>query len=988
MNSKPRTRHLRLSPVHLAVLALAPWVLWAPPVWAQASTAPTQAAQGLQSFDIAAGPLAQALAQFTQQSRLSFSVDAQLLQGRNSPGLRGTHTPRQALEALLVGSGLTLQSGAQGVLTLVPEPSAAGARRLGPLRVQGAGGALFQGPALHGSSEQSAQEVYTEARSSVALNRQHVERFRGTSPADILRGQPGIQVGDARNGHALDVNVRGLQGQGRVPVVVDGTVQFLEVSRGYTGTQTRSYLDPDLVGQLQVQKGPGLDLGAAGAIGGVVQVQTLQASDILAEGQNQGVRLRMGLADNTREPTSGFRTVPRRAPAPIWQLDNHHLSVAAAWRTPQWEALAAVVHREAGNYFAGEKGAQRYLTAQRKPDGTGLSSTPVAKLFRAGDEVLNTHSRSDSLLLKGGWRPTQDHALELSWRHTRARHAEIMASAIMRTPEPEPGSGTVYAEAPNTMYQFEPGRMRQNALSLQHRWQPVGQSLLDLRSTVWATRSDTLMWNAPAGSTPTLVAVPISGLGDPQGDTYQWALRSELRNSRVGAQVGNTSRLFVGTQEFTFNYGLDYQHERLGPGRAMPRTEVDLRNNRFYRYGERREFSALASVKWQPNEHWALQLGGRYQSVNVQDFNRNATATAWAQRPVRAAMLTKDGKPLANGYVYWLPDAKGQFTEASLRASPHRRGVAGDLDWNGFKPFGSFQLKEASAWRWSEPLRATAKRFTPQASVSFKPDEHSQLYARYAEGLRAPALAEATLGHPFAVPTAGTRAEHSHSWELGTSTQRSNFLAQGDRAAFKAAYFNNRVDDYITRTFDPQTYAYTIRNVDRFDTAGWEFQASWGHRSGFVELGGTRHLSARTCDLKMATALRANDATAQTPDCVDGGFGAAYTNTQNPPKYSASATLGLHLLAQRLTLGTRVLHHSRPLTRLTQPWHLAAYTTVQQYYLPTTTVDLFASAKLSPAAQLNVQLDNATDRYHLDALAQSPMPAPGRTLRVDLSLSF
>ncbi|MEX6226621.1 hypothetical protein AB6F55_18440 [Providencia hangzhouensis] len=41
-----------------------------------------------------------------------------------------------------------------------------------------------------------------------------------------------VYTGDARNSGALDPNVRGIQGQERVPVTVDGTEQSLTVYRG------------------------------------------------------------------------------------------------------------------------------------------------------------------------------------------------------------------------------------------------------------------------------------------------------------------------------------------------------------------------------------------------------------------------------------------------------------------------------------------------------------------------------------------------------------------------------------------------------------------------------------------------------------------------------------------------------------------------------------------------------------------------------------
>ncbi|MCP2052010.1 UNVERIFIED_ORG: outer membrane receptor protein involved in Fe transport [Pseudomonas fluorescens] len=51
-------------------------------------------------------------------------------------------------------------------------------------------------------------------------------------------------------------------------------------------------------------------------------------------------------------------------------------------------------------------------------------------------------------------------------------------------------------------------------------------------------------------------------------------------------------------------------------------------------------------------------------------------------------------------------------------------------------------------------------------------------------------------------------------------------------------------------------------------------------------------------------------------------------------------------------------------------------------------MDLFLNYKLQEDASLNVSLQNVTDRYYLDPLAQSFMPAPGRTLRVGVQAKF
>jgi len=75
-------------------------------------------AQQAVQFDIAAQPLASALRAFSQQSRHQVLFDQQTVAGRTAPALRGSYTPRQALDRLLAGMNLTVIDAQPGAFTL------------------------------------------------------------------------------------------------------------------------------------------------------------------------------------------------------------------------------------------------------------------------------------------------------------------------------------------------------------------------------------------------------------------------------------------------------------------------------------------------------------------------------------------------------------------------------------------------------------------------------------------------------------------------------------------------------------------------------------------------------------------------------------------------------------------------------------------------------------------------------------------------------
>ncbi len=114
---------------HAARLALLGWAL---------ATAAVHAADPAQSYQIAPGPLGRALAEVAATAGIALSFDPALTQGRQSPALSGNHTPREALQRLLAGSGLGLVQRADGSYTLqrLPQPQGKEGATLAEVRVE------------------------------------------------------------------------------------------------------------------------------------------------------------------------------------------------------------------------------------------------------------------------------------------------------------------------------------------------------------------------------------------------------------------------------------------------------------------------------------------------------------------------------------------------------------------------------------------------------------------------------------------------------------------------------------------------------------------------------------------------------------------------------------------------------------------------------------------------------------------------------------
>lgn len=328
----------------------------------------------LRTYDIPAGPLGAALGSFASQSGLLLSFAPELARNRNAPALKGRYTVQDGLRQLLSNTALQVVEGSSGSYLLVaPGQTVDLTAELSPTVVSA-------------DHLEKQKQPYRAPSSSVYLSSEDLERFGRVSPGDLLRGVAGVQVGDSRNGGALDANIRGVQGQRRVAIQVDGAEQALAVYRGYAGTQQRSYIDPDLISSVTVNKGPST---TSGAIGGTVQMQTIGVDDILLDGQDVGLRLtgdvwNNGVAPAHRSSTSKqeqLETAPHDKRGSLFGSQAESGSAAFAFRNERLDVVAAYAKRNQGNYFAGEHGQDRY----RQYDEDGYEQPTVAGVYNAGE---------------------------------------------------------------------------------------------------------------------------------------------------------------------------------------------------------------------------------------------------------------------------------------------------------------------------------------------------------------------------------------------------------------------------------------------------------------------------------------------------------------------------------------------------------------------------------------------------------------------------
>lgn len=131
---------------------------------------------------------------------------------------------------------------------------------------------------------------------SSVVTRAQIDRLQPSRLSDVLRDVPGVTTQENQNDPAQAINIRGLQDFGRVNVLVDGARQNFQTS-GHSANGV-FYLDPELVGGVDITRGPTSTIYGSGAIGGVVAFRTRSIDDILAPDETAGAVQKFGFGSN------------------------------------------------------------------------------------------------------------------------------------------------------------------------------------------------------------------------------------------------------------------------------------------------------------------------------------------------------------------------------------------------------------------------------------------------------------------------------------------------------------------------------------------------------------------------------------------------------------------------------------------------------------------------------------------------------------------
>ena len=250
---------------------------------------------------------------------------------------------------------------------------------------------------------------------------------------------------------------------------------------------------------------------------------------------------------------------------------------------------------------------------------------------------------------------------------------------------------------------------------------------------------------------------------------------------------------------------------------------------------------------------------------------------------------------------------------------------------------------------------------------------------------------ESTIGFSASLnPLVDLKPERISSWEAAFIQDLRplfNLRGDGQHADIKLTWYHNTTKNIIERTNNLM-----FSNLDKQVIAGFELQARYDNGSFFTELSAGHMTTNKACDESVAATL--DPSRGRAPDCVKYGFLAGFLLTQATPEDSVNWAVGGRFFDRRLEVGGRLIWYSG----YDNP-QLAQFTDVTDCVgpcglnIPYTwgeiiTLDAYARFRINDRFSAELSGLNLNNRYYLDPLSRSMLPAPGRTVRLSLTGRF
>lgn len=274
-------RFLR-KPLFILIAATAFYASFSP---VQAQEAQEQVQNRTYEFSISAGTLSSVISQIGKISNLEILYPSAIMRELQSDGVRGRMSSQAALDQALRGSGLYYQYVNDKTVTIARSDQSVSSSETV-------------------DEDAGLDQIFVYASEADGVGKINIdsaeihEKYAGNMNA-LLRAQPGVYTRAPVDQPALTVNIRGMQGAGRVNSMIDGVPQNFRNVSGHGGTtDPLIYIDPFMVRSVDIKKGQARGADGMGALSGAANFKTLEVDDILLPDRQMGVMTKIESSDN------------------------------------------------------------------------------------------------------------------------------------------------------------------------------------------------------------------------------------------------------------------------------------------------------------------------------------------------------------------------------------------------------------------------------------------------------------------------------------------------------------------------------------------------------------------------------------------------------------------------------------------------------------------------------------------------------------------
>lgn len=243
---------------------------------------------------------------------------------------------------------------------------------------------------------------------------------------EVLATVPGVAGTGSGSFFGQGFNIRGFGSSGAA-AAESGIVQLIDGEEKYYESyrQGALFVEPDFLRQVEVLRGPGSStLYGAGALGGVIAMETIEASDLLAPGQTFGGRAKLGYASNPEtwlgslalgwRPSADFEALAAFAWRKLGDTEDAdgNTTVRANSKTPN---LLLKARKTFGDQYVAF--SYQHLEAKgRDQDYNQLEGAQVGAFFPGfpGWGVGDITTRDQTAKLIWGWNPADNRYVDLT----------------------------------------------------------------------------------------------------------------------------------------------------------------------------------------------------------------------------------------------------------------------------------------------------------------------------------------------------------------------------------------------------------------------------------------------------------------------------------------------------------------------------------------------------------------------------------------------